>query len=153
MKLLQRLLLCCMVLPLGVHGQSADDQLFHAAISASSDSAKLAGLNNLIVAHPQSKLAGDVYHAQFSVLMSLHRDSAAFFAAHNYLAAKDSQSLPGALQNVAMELAFRKQYPDSALKLVDSAILIYREKHRRLTPIRMVHESCKSFSPEEICGS
>ena len=134
-----------MVLPLGVHGQSADDQLFHAAISASSDSAKLAGLNNLIVAHPQSKLAGDVYYAQFSVLMSLHRDSAAFFAAHNYLAAKDSQSLPGALQNVAMELAFRKQYPDSALKLVDSAILIYREKHRRLTPILLYTRAANLF--------
>ena len=33
-----------------------DYQLFHAAISASSDSAKLAGLNRLIATYPQSKL-------------------------------------------------------------------------------------------------
>ncbi len=131
---LQRLLVCCILLPLGVYSQSADDQLFRAAVSASSDSAKLAGLNKLITLYPKSKLVGDAYYAQFSVLMSLRRDSAAFFAAHNYLAAMDSQNLSGALHNVAMELAFRKQYPDSALVLVDSAISLYQKKHGRLTP-------------------
>ncbi len=134
-----------MLLPLRFYGQSGDDQLFHAAISASSDSAKLAGLNRLIATYPQSKFVGDAYGAQFSVLMSLRRDSAAFFAAHNYLAAKDSQSLPGALQNIAMELAFRKQYPDSALKLMDSAISLYREKHRRLTPVLLYTRATSLF--------
>ena len=154
MKLLQRLLVCCILFPLRFYGQSADDQLFRAAISASSDSAKLAGLNKLIMTYPQSKIIGDAYGAQFSVLMSLRRDSAAFFAAHNYLAAKDSQSLPAALHNVAMELAFRKQYPDSALLLVDSAITLYREKHGRLTPVllhtrAMILYLLKRFSEAE----
>jgi tetratricopeptide (TPR) repeat protein len=145
MKLLQWLLVCCIVFPLRFYGQSADDQLFRAAMSASSDSAKLAGLNKLIITYPQSKLVGDAYGAQFSVLMSLHRDSAAFFAVHNYLAAKDSQSLPGALHNVAMELTFRKQYPDSALLLVDSAISLYREKHGRLAPVLLYTRATSLF--------
>ena len=135
----------CFVLPLSVYGQSPDDQLFRSAISATSDSAKLAGLNKLITTFPQSKLVGDAYGGQFSVLMSLRRDSAAFFAAHKYLAAKDSANLPGALHNIAMELAFRKQYPDSALLLVDSAISLYREKHGRLTPVLLYTRATALF--------
>ena len=135
MKLLKQLMLWSFLFPLVTYAQGADDLLFRAAVSASTDSAKLAGLNRLIASYPQSKLVGDAYGAKFSVLMSLHQDSAAFFAVHNYFAAKDSQSLPGALHNVAMELAYRKHYPDSALIMVDSAISLYRKKHGRVTPV------------------
>ena len=134
-----------MLLPLGVYCQSAEDQLFRAAVSASSDTAKLTKLNKLITMYPQSKLVGDAYRAQFSVLLSLHQDSAAFFAAHNYLAAQDSQSLAGALHNIAMELAFRKQYPDSGLLLVDSAISLYQKKHGRLTSVLLLTRSTNLY--------
>ena len=135
MRVLHWSLVCCMVLPLCVYGQSGDDQMFRAAVNVVSDTAKLGGLNRFIAAYPQSKLVGDAYGAKFSVLMTLHQDSAAFFAAHNYLVAKDLQNLPDALHNVAMELVFRKKYPDSALVLVDSAISLYRKRHGRPTPI------------------
>ncbi len=133
MKVLLGCLVCCMGFSFSAYGQSADDLMFRAALSASSDTAKLAGLNKLIMTYPQSRAAGDAYGAKFSVLLSLHQDSAAFFAARNYLAAKDSQNVIGALHNVAAELAFRKEYPDSALRLVDSAISLYRRRHGRLT--------------------
>ncbi|HTY11104.1 MAG TPA: hypothetical protein VMF88_08525 [Bacteroidota bacterium] len=123
------------LIPISVFGQLSDDQLFKSAMSATSDTAKLTALDRLIANYPQSRLAGDAYRAQFSVLMSLHRDSAAFIAAHRYLAAKDSVNLQGALQEIALELAFRKQYADTALRFVDSAITLYREKHRGPAPL------------------
>jgi len=145
MKVLQRFIVCCLLLPLYVYGQSADDQMFRAAVSVSSDTAKLGGLNRFIAAYPQSKLIGDAYRAKFSILITLHQDSAAFFAAHSCLAASDSQSLPSALHYIAMELAFRKEYADSALVLVDSAISLYQRKHGRLTPVLLYTRAASLF--------
>ena len=135
MRVLQWSIICFVILPFCVHGQSSDDQVFRAAVNVTSDTAKLGGLNRFMAAYPQSKLIGDAYGAKFSVLMTLHQDSAAFAAAHNYLAAKDLLNLPDALHDIAMELAFRKKYPDSALVLVDSAISLYQRKHGRASPI------------------
>jgi tetratricopeptide (TPR) repeat protein len=130
-----RNVVCCFLIPVCLYGQLSDTQLFRSAISASSDTAKLATLDRLIAEYPQSRILGEAYRARFSVLLSLHRDSAAFYAAHRYLAAKDSVNLQGALQEIALELAFRKEYADTALKFVDSAISIYSEKHNGPTSL------------------
>ena len=103
-------------------------------MSSSSDSTKLAELNRFISAYPQSKQLGEAYGARFSVLLSMHQDSAAFFSVHHYLAAKDTQSLPAALQNVAMELGFRRKYPDTALVLIDSSISMFEKRYGRMNP-------------------
>ena len=91
MKSFRQLVFWNIVLPLIAYGQLSDTLLYRAAVGATSDSAKLTGLNRLIKSYPQSKLTGDAYGAQFSVLISLHQDSAAFVAVHNYLAARYSQ--------------------------------------------------------------
>lgn len=134
MSILQRLIFSTLVFSIIGHAQTQDEQLYRGAMSSPSDTVKLIQLNKLIALYPQSKLLGDAYGARFSILLTLRQDSAAFLSAHYYLAAKDSQSLPGALQNVAMELGYRKKYPDSALVLLDSSIALFRKKHGRINP-------------------
>ena len=154
MKVLHWLLVCCMVFRLCVYGQSADDQMFRAAVSVVSDTAKLAGLKRFIADVPQSKLVGDAYGAKFSVLMIASSGTAQLFLPRIIILwLRIAQSLPGALHNVAMELVFRKKYPDSALVLVDSAISLYKGKTGRLTPNFLTHKGNEPLSSEEIFGS
>ncbi|MGA7161695.1 MAG: hypothetical protein WBZ48_11875 [Bacteroidota bacterium] len=134
MKSLGLFLLVNILTPLIMFGQGGDEQLFRAAISASSDSVKLSGLTKLITTYPQSRLLDQAYGEKFSILLSIHQDSTAFLVVHNCLAAIESQNIPGALHNFAMELAYRKQYPDSALVFVDSAISLYQKRHGRPNP-------------------
>ncbi len=134
MKILSRLLFFTVLSFTVLYSQTPEDHLFRAAMASSSDSAKLSELNRLISANPSSKQAGEAYGARFSVLLSLHQDSAAFFSLHQYLAAKDTQSLTRTLQDVAMELGIRKKYPDSALVLVDSSVSMFKKRYGRVNP-------------------
>lgn len=125
----------CLALLSGVtEAQTPDELLFRSAISVQFDSTKLSNLDKLIASYPHSKFLGEAYGARFSVLLTLHSDSAAFFSLHQYLATRDTQNLPVALQNVAMELGYRKKYPDSALVLLDSSIAIFEKRYRRISP-------------------
>lgn len=145
MRRMRRFMFASVFIPLLLLAQGAEELLYRSAMTAQSDSAKLAGLDRLIVAYPSGRYAGDAYGARFSVLMSLHQDSAAFVSAHRYLATKDSFSLPGALHFVAMELGFRKRYSDSALVFLDSAMSLYQHMHGRIDPI-MLHTKALHLS-------
>ena len=99
-----------------------------------SDSARLEELNRFIGTSPQTGKAGEAYGARFSLLLSMHQDSAAFFSLHQYLASRDSQSLSVALQDKAMELGVRRRFPDTALVLIDSSISLYKKRYGRPNP-------------------
>ena len=135
MRSFTRAILFTVTFPAVLAAQGLDEMMYRSAMTAPTDSGKLGGLNRLIASFPQGKYVGDAYGARFSVLMSLRQDSAAFASIHKYLAAKDSQSLPGALHYVAMELGYRKKYSDSALVFLESAISLYQKIHGRTDPI------------------
>ena len=137
MSILRRLTFCVMVFTLTTRAQAPDELLYRSAMGSQPDTVRLSELNKLIKSFPQSRLLGEAYGTRFSILLTLRQDSAAFFSAHSYLAAKDSQSLPGALQNVAMELGYRKKYPDTALVLLDSSISLFRKKHGKINPAQL----------------
>jgi tetratricopeptide (TPR) repeat protein len=102
--------------------QSADERSFRTAIAVPSDTGRLDAIDKFIASNPSSVLISDAYVVRFNVLLSLHQDSAAFFSARQYLAAKDSSMLPVGYHFIAMELASRKEFLDSALAFADSAI-------------------------------
>ena len=143
MKIVQSLFLLTVAASFSLMAQWSDEAAIRAAMSAPTDSVRLAGLNRLIAAAPQSK-GGDVHYARFSVLLSMRQDSAAFASLRSFLAAKDPLNLPGALQQAAMGLVARKKYMDSALVMLDTALVLYRREHGRIDPV-LLHAKAASL--------
>ncbi len=123
-----------LVMQNGLFSQTEEETMLRSALSAPADTAKLSALNKFIARYPSGRLIGDAYATRFSILLSLHQDTAAFRSMHQYLSTRDAQTIPSALNYVAMDLSYRSLYLDSALAYIDSSIILYRRNRGRDEP-------------------
>lgn len=110
-------------------GQTSGDQIsFNEAMSAPTDSAKLALMDKFIEKYPTSNLIANAYAVKFQAYSNLKNDSAAFISIRKYLSLIDRSQLVPALNAIAFEFAQRKFYIDSAAVFIDSAIALYQHE-------------------------
>ena len=107
---------------------SIDQVAFQQAMSAPSDSARLAAFDRFIVENPNSKLIPNAYIMKFQAYSNLKNDSAAFASAQKYLGAIDQSQIVPVLNAVAYEFAQRKFFLDSAVVFIDRAIDQYKKE-------------------------
>lgn len=121
-----RSFLCFLLLTVSAFAQMTGDQLdFQKAVSAPTDSARIALLDAYIAAHPASSMLANAHAAQFQAYANLKDDRAAFRALRRYLALVEPNQLPQTLNALAFEFAQRKYFIDSAAAFIDTAIAIY----------------------------
>ncbi len=108
--------------------QTSGDQIaFQQAMSASTDSLRLAAFDKFIIENPSSKLIPNAYAAKFQLYSNLKNDSAAFASIRKYLSLIDQSQVAPALNAVAYEFAQRKFFLDSAAMFIDQAIALYQK--------------------------
>ncbi|MDP1676119.1 MAG: hypothetical protein Q8L88_04575 [Bacteroidota bacterium] len=108
--------------------QTSGDQIaFQQAMSASTDSARIAAFDKFIIENPASKLIPNAYAAKFQLYSNLKNDSAAFASIRKYLSLIDQSQVVPALNAVAYEFAQRKFFLDSAAMFIDQAIVLYKK--------------------------
>ena len=109
--------------------QTSGDQIaFQQAMSAPTDSARLAAVDKFIVENPDSKLIPNAYAAKFQLYSSLKNDSAAFASIRTYLSLIDQSQIVPALNAVAYDFAQRNFFLDSAVVFIDQAIRLYKKE-------------------------
>ncbi len=109
--------------------QTSGDQIaFQQAMSAPTDSTRLAAVDKFIIENPDSKLIPNAYAAKFQLYSNLKNDSAAFASLRKYISLIDQSQVVPALNAVAYEFAQRKFFLDSAAKFIDQAIELYRKE-------------------------
>lgn len=105
-----------------LYGQNLETFEFRQALSASSDSARLALLDSFLVKYPKSELRDNVFGARYSIYLSMGNDSAAFASLHTFFSTASEQNSIAPLNSIAMDLALRNIFLDSASAYIDTAI-------------------------------
>lgn len=109
--------------------QTTGDQIaFQQAMSASTDSSRIAAFDKFIIDHPSSRLIPNAYAAKFQLYSNLKNDSAAYGSIRKYLSLIDQSQIASALNAVAYEFAQRKFFLDSAAMFIEQAITLYQKE-------------------------
>ena len=109
--------------------QTSGDQIaFQQAMSAPTDSTRLAAVDKFIFENPESKLIPNAYASKFQLYSNLKNDSAAFASLRKYISLIDQSQVVPALNAVAYEFAQRKFFLDSAAMFIDQAIRLYKKE-------------------------
>lgn len=106
---------------------SGEQLALQQAMSAPTDSAKLAEVEKFIAAYPKSPMLPNAYAIQYQVYSHMGKDSAAMVSIRTYLSLIDRSQLVPALNAVAYDFAQRKFHLGTAAEFIDSAIALYEK--------------------------
>lgn len=132
--MLPQLLFCLFLSFSLLSAEDLERQLFQNIFTAESDSAKLTLIRKYISEYPTGRYLPTVYGLQCSVLLSIEEDSAAFYAFTKHLALTPRDRIVTSLSRFAIEFAQQRVFLDTALALIDSAIVLYEKQSSQTDP-------------------